>query len=45
MPMPDVITLQNGEKVPGTFSRREMDRRMARLRALMDAERDAGTLR
>ena len=42
MPLPDVITLHNGDKVAGTFSREEMDRRVVRLRALMqEGEIDA----
>lgn len=32
MSMPDLITLHNGEKVQGTFSRQEMDNRITRLR-------------
>ena len=35
MTLPDVITLHNGEKVEGTFSRGEMDRRVSKLRALL----------
>ena len=39
MPMPDIITLHNGEKVAATFSRAEMDRRLQALRTHM-AEQD-----
>lgn len=35
MSLPDVITLHNGEKATGTFSRREMDDRVSRLRGMM----------
>lgn len=34
-PLPELITLHNGEKVPGTFTRQEMDNRVSRLRSLM----------
>ncbi len=34
-PLPELITLHNGEKVPGTFTRGEMDNRVSRLRSLM----------
>ena len=39
MHMPELITLHNGEKVPGTFSRLEMDRRVSSLRSMMEQER------
>ena len=35
MSMPDIITLHNGEKVPGTFSKEEMNNRVSRLRSFM----------
>ena len=35
MSMPSVITLRNGEKVPGTFSKEEMDNRIKKLRSYM----------
>ena len=35
MSMPDVITLHNGEKVPGTFSKQEMNNRISHLRSFM----------
>lgn len=38
MDLPQTLTLRNGDKVTGTFSRAEMHRRADRLRAAM-AER------
>lgn len=38
MSLPDLITIHNGEKVPGTFSRQEMDTRVSRLRSMMEQE-------
>lgn len=36
MSLPDLITIHNGDKAEGTFSRSEMDGRVARLRDAMD---------
>lgn len=38
MSMPDIIELANGQKVKGTFSTHEMQRRLAGLRATMEAD-------
>ena len=38
MALPDLITLHNGKKVPGTFSRQEMDNRIMRLRSMMERD-------
>jgi creatinase len=35
MDQPPLIEMQNGERVPGTFSPAEMDRRLVELRSLM----------
>ena len=43
MPMPDLITLHNGEKVQGTFSKQEMADRVARLRRYM-GEKEIGAV-
>ena len=38
MSMPDIIELANGQKVKGTFSTHEMQRRLSGLRAIMEAD-------
>ena len=38
MSMPDIIELANGQKVKGTFSSHEMQRRLSGLRATMEAD-------
>ena len=38
MVLPDLITIKNGEKARGTFSHKEMDGRVSRMRAMMSQE-------